>query len=115
MPINTKFNIENNTLLIGVSGEFDSSCYEDFRKVMQEITPLMKSIVVNLRDTEYMSISSLGMLLILRECTINNGQDLQIVEANSFIKKILYEANFGLLLSIKYRSLSDIKQLKLCI
>ncbi len=88
MPINTKFKQDTNTFVIDISGEFKFGCNVNFRKAMQEITPTMKNIIVNLKNTEYMDSSSLGMLLILRDHILKNKQDLQIVGAQGLVKKI---------------------------
>ena len=68
---------------------------------MQEITPPMQSIIVNLQNADYMDSASLGMLLILRDHALKNKQNLQIVGAKGIVKKTLEVANFGKLITMK--------------
>lgn len=99
MKINTK--IHNGALVIEIFGKFNSQCNMDFYKVIQEIEPTMKSIVVNLQNAEYMDSASLGLLLVLRDLTLKNKQDIQITGAKGIVHKMLDIANFGKIFTIK--------------
>jgi anti-anti-sigma factor len=56
--------------------------------------------VVDLKDTEYMDSSALGMLLLLKECSVNNASKIKIVHARPEIRAILDIASFDKLFSI---------------
>jgi len=82
---------------ITIVGRFDFSCHQDFRKAYESIGPVPEC-QVDLKDTEYIDSSALGMLLLLREAYPDTVVKIQ--NATPSVKKILQIANFGSLFKI---------------
>lgn len=88
------------TRTISIRGRFDFGLQRAFRAAYQEADEGASRFVVNLRDTEYMDSSALGMLLLLREHAQALGAQVQIRNSREEIRRILEIANFGQLFDI---------------
>lgn len=91
---------EKKELTVRISGRFDFSVHQDFRKATEWDRDTVKTINVDLRHTEYMDSSALGMLLILRDKMNNNPSAIRLLNANPEVKKILEIANFQKLFTL---------------
>ncbi len=79
---------------IQITGRFDFSQHHDFRAAFEQTPAQVKSFTVDLRATEYVDSSALGMLLVLRDKVNDQKDSVKIVNANPSVKKILEIANF---------------------
>lgn len=93
--------ISNQKLTISISGGFDFSSHKDFRAA----TDLIKSshvthVCVDMRTTDYIDSSALGMLLILNDKMDKTKGSISIVNSKPDVRKILDIANFGQLFTL---------------
>ncbi len=100
MSINTTLNSGEKQITISVSGRFDFSQHQDFRAAFDPVPEEIKKFVIDLRTTEYIDSSALGMLLILRDKVESRTGTIEITNANSSVKNILEIAKFNTLFSV---------------
>ncbi|BCG64553.1 MAG: HptB-dependent secretion and biofilm anti anti-sigma factor [Methyloprofundus sp.] len=100
MPVEVHKDAGKGALRINVSGRFDFSMHQDFRKVSEQDAVGVKSITIDLGRTEYVDSSALGMLLVLRDKVGDNQAAIRIVNARPDVKKILQIANFDKLFTL---------------
>ena len=89
-----------NTLTIAVQGRFDYHAHKDFRSIYKSLNPIPRKIFINLRDTDYMDSSALGMLLLLKDHTGPQGIII-LTEPTPDVYKILEIVNFNQLFEIQ--------------
>lgn len=89
MSISADLSKDGNTLTITVSGRFDFSSLQLFRSAYEKIDAKPSSYVVDLKESEYLDSSALGMLLALREHAGGDNADISIINCNPDVKKIL--------------------------
>lgn len=89
MTITSTVSTDSNELTIIVKGRFDFSALQQFRNTYEKITPKPKAFVINLKESEYLDSSALGMLLALRDYAGSEDANIRIVDANLDVKKIL--------------------------
>lgn len=100
MAINTNIDTGTQTLVIKVSGRFDFGVHQDFRKATEQATQEIKTIVVDMANTDYVDSSALGMLLVLRDKVGDNKSAVLIKSAKPDVRKILEIANFDKLFTL---------------
>lgn len=98
MSISTERSSENNQLIINVSGRFDFSSHQQFRKAYESENA--KEYVVNLEETTYLDSSALGMLLLLRDYAVGEKASVTIINCNDDVRQIFAMSNFDQLFSI---------------
>ena len=85
---------------IKISGRFDFSVHQEFRQAYEQARPDGK-FTLDLKQTEYMDSSALGMLLLLREHAGGDAADISLMHCSPTIHKILMTANFDKLFHIR--------------
>lgn len=100
MAIETKINEERQILEIKITGRFDFSVHQDFRKATQQASTGVNGIVVDMTETDYVDSSALGMLLVLRDKVGENKEAISIKNAKPEVRKILDIANFDKLFTL---------------
>ncbi len=100
MSVETHLDEKTQTLEVTISGRFDFSIHQNFRKVTQQAGAGVKAISIDLSDTDYMDSSALGMLLVLRDKVGENKESITIKNAKTEVKKILEIANFDKLFTL---------------
>lgn len=85
---------------IEIRGRFDFGMQKSFRSFYQDGPDGIRRFVVNLRDTEYMDSSALGMLLLLREHALARDAEILIVHSRPEIRRIFEIANFDKLFKL---------------
>lgn len=100
MAVETHLNTETKILEISISGRFDFSIHQNFRKITQQTDMGVKAIVIDLGQTDYMDSSALGMLLVLRDKVNENKEAITIKNSQENVKKILKIANFDKLFTL---------------
>lgn len=74
---------------------FDFNCVEAFRKSYEGISiPGLRTLVIDLRSTEYMDSSALGMLIQMQKHFEGKVTDFKIVNCRANIKKVLSISRF---------------------
>ncbi len=87
-------------LVIAIDGRFDFSSHQAFREAYQSYENRPESYVIDMQDAIYLDSSALGMLLLLRDFAGGDQSNIQIVNCNQDVKKILTISNFEQLFEI---------------
>ncbi len=94
MAVNVNLKADTRELTVKISGRFDFSVHQDIRKATEQVTSTIKQVIIDLRATEYVDSSALGMLLVLRDKIGGDKEKVKIVNASPEVKKILEIASF---------------------
>ncbi len=89
MTITAKPSTDGNELTIIVQGRFDFSSLQLFRNAYEKVNPKPKAYVIDLKESEYLDSSALGMLLALRDYAGGDEANIRIINSNPDVKKIL--------------------------
>ncbi|CBL46758.1 Conserved hypothetical protein [gamma proteobacterium HdN1] len=88
-------------LTIKIQGRFDFSAHQEFRDAYEKVKDDPKTYVVDMKETTYLDSSALGMLLLLRDHAGGDNSQIEIVNCNPDVKKILTISNFEQLFTIR--------------
>ena len=88
-------------LTIKIQGRFDFSAHQEFRDAYEKAADAPAEFVVDMKETTYLDSSALGMLLLLRDHAGGDTANINIVNCNPDVKKILTISNFEQLFGIK--------------
>lgn len=87
-------------LVIQIEGRFDYQLHRNFRDTYRDLTGI-GSVVIDMRRTDYLDSSALGMLLLLRESVHGGGKkEIILRNVNPQIRNILNIAHFDRLFKI---------------
>jgi len=89
MSITSSLSNDGNVLTIKVTVRFDFSSLQQFRNSYEKIIPKPLSYVIDLKESEYLDSSALGMLLALRDYAGGDNADLSVINCNPDVEKIL--------------------------
>jgi HptB-dependent secretion and biofilm anti anti-sigma factor len=89
MTITASASPDGNELTIKVQGRFDFSSLQQFRNAYEKVNPKPKSYIIDLKESDYLDSSALGMLLALRDYAGGDESNIRVIGANADIKKIL--------------------------
>lgn len=89
-----------NVVTISLPEKFDFKIHGDFRKTY-EAEKKSKNVVLDMRRTQYMDSSALGMLLQLKEFADECNSTVSVANANNNIVQIMQIAHFDKLFKIK--------------
>ncbi|MFY0665870.1 MAG: STAS domain-containing protein [Natronospirillum sp.] len=92
---------DRSALTIQVTGRFDFSSHQEFRKLYESAPADVKQYVIDMTDATYLDSSALGMLLLLRDHAGGDNANIRIVNSNPDVKKILTISNFGQLFTLE--------------
>ncbi len=93
MPVQHTYDSSNKTLQISISDHFNFDVHAEFRETYRNIPANdADTVIVDLRRTEYMDSSALGMLLLLDEHF--PSVKIQLVNCSDYIKQVLEISNF---------------------
>ena len=88
-------------LTIKIQGRFDFSAHQEFRDAYEKAKEDPKGYIVDMKETTYLDSSALGMLLLLRDHAGGDNSNIEIVNCNPDVKKILTISYFEQLFTIK--------------
>lgn len=91
MPVESTLSSDGKKLTIGISGRFDFEIVQDFHNAYAEQKGI--DYILDLRATEHMDSSALGMLLNMRK-TLGDDANIAIINCRPQIKKILTISRF---------------------
>ncbi|WP_199609449.1 STAS domain-containing protein [Flocculibacter collagenilyticus] len=77
-----------------IRGKFDFNLVQAFRAAYAEVGDNNPNVVVDLRETDYMDSSALGMLLNMQKTIKGRVDNISIVNCKPQIKKILQISRF---------------------
>lgn len=89
-----------NTATLFIKGRFDIASYEVFNNAYSEFIGRVQQFQIDLSMTSFMDSSALGMLLLLRE-KAGETTDIELINANDDVTKILQIAQFHQLFTIR--------------
>ena len=91
MPVDSTLSSDGKTLTINISGRFDFEVVQEFRSAYTEHSDV--DYVIDMRSTEHMDSSALGMLLNMRK-SLGDTAKISIINCRPQIKKILTISRF---------------------
>jgi anti-anti-sigma factor len=100
MALATQASTDGKGITISIDGRFDFGVHKEFRYAYERAPTGVTHYVVDLRATQYMDSSALGMLLLLREHAEKTQANVRIMHCSPEVKKILTIANFHQLFTI---------------
>ncbi|MFL1504297.1 STAS domain-containing protein [Pseudomonas sp. O64] len=100
MSVESEVSLDGTKLMITVTGRFDFGSHQAFRDAYERFYKVPEVYVVDLKDTTYMDSSALGMLLLLRDHAGGDNAEVQVINSNSDVRKILAISNFDKLFDI---------------
>ena len=100
MAINAKMDEAEQKLTISVEGRFDFSAHKEFRDSYQCAEGEPRQYQVDMASADYIDSSALGMLLLLRDHAGGDQAEVEIVNCNADVRKILTISNFDQLFTI---------------
>jgi anti-anti-sigma factor len=89
MSIASSVSEDGKELTISVQGRFDFSSLQFFRTAYENVTPKPERYIINLKESDYLDSSALGMLLGLRDFAGGDSANIKIIDCNPDVKKIL--------------------------
>ncbi len=101
MAVTSEISDDGATLTIKISGRFDFSSHQDFRKAYESVSQPSLGFVIDMSSAEYLDSSALGMLLLMREHAGGDKADIKISNCRPQIKNILKVANFAKLFKVE--------------
>ena len=84
----------NKSVSLNISGSFDYSCYQDFRKIYRYEEQQGIFFRINLSKVTYMDSSGLGMILLLKEHTDKLSGKVIVEHPTDPVLKVLSLAKF---------------------
>lgn len=94
MSLTTSASADGQTFTIEIKGKFDFNFVQEFRNAYSTIEGNLDTVVVDLRETEYMDSSALGMLLNMQKSLSGKVNRIKISNCRPQIKKILQISRF---------------------
>lgn len=91
----TRMSVDNMTFTVGVDGDFNFALLHEFKKSYgTDEASSAKNIVVDMRETNTVDSSALGMLLNMKDDLNKKDGEIHIINCNKFVGNILEITNF---------------------
>lgn len=92
----TKLSDNDTTFTIGVNGDFSFSLLHEFRNAYSSNdASSAKNVVIDMRMTDTVDSSALGMLLNMKQHLNKADGEIHIINCNKFVGKIFDITNFN--------------------
>jgi len=101
MTIHSIHSDDGKSIIIGIIGRFDYSLQKSFCAAFEKAEKCINNYIVDMKETTYLDSSALGLLLLLRGHANTNSSDVNIVNCNENIKKILSISKFENMFNIE--------------
>jgi anti-anti-sigma factor len=89
MTITSTASQDGRELTIHIQGRFDFSALQNFRNAYETLDRPADRYVIDMKDSDYLDSSALGMLLALRDYAGGDVSNIRIVNCKADVKKIL--------------------------
>lgn len=100
MAITSNVSDNGKTLTIAVQGRFDFSSLQSFRSSYEKVDPKPSKFIIDLKESDYLDSSALGMLLALKDYAGGDSANISITNCNPDVKKILVITKLDELFSV---------------
>lgn len=100
MSLTTEYANEGKQFIIHVTGRFDFSRVQEFRKSYDGMKDSVRQVVIDFRKTEYIDSSGLGMLLNMRKSLGVDGRSYYLINCSASVRKVLSISRFDKLFVI---------------
>ncbi|GEK07958.1 STAS domain-containing protein [Pseudoalteromonas peptidolytica] len=94
MSLSKNASADGKILTIQIRGKFDFNLVQSFRQAYAEVSDQTEKVVVDLRETDYMDSSALGMLLNMKKTLGTSVSSIHISNCRPQLKKILQISRF---------------------
>ncbi|ATG78169.1 MULTISPECIES: STAS domain-containing protein [unclassified Pseudoalteromonas] len=94
MNLTKSTSADGTTLTIQIKGKFDFNLVQSFRQAYAQINENIVKVIVDLRETEYMDSSALGMLLNMKKTIESQVGTIEISNCQPQLRKILQISRF---------------------
>lgn len=94
MSLTASKSADGEILTIQIKGKFDFNLVQCFRQAYADLDATVKRVVIDLRETDYMDSSALGMLLNMKKNLTDRVESIQISNCQPQLKKILQISRF---------------------
>lgn len=94
MSVSISVSDDKKTATIKVSGRFDFSLHNEFRKAYKDVQVTEGQYIIDLKGTDYLDSSALGMLLLLKEHVEAHASKVKIINLSKDIREIFIIASF---------------------
>lgn len=94
MSLTKQFSNDGKQLIITIKGKFDFSLVQEFRQAYANIGDTQPTVLIDLRETEYLDSSALGMLLNMRKSLGQSVKEIQLINCRPEIRRILDISRF---------------------
>ncbi|MFT5164465.1 MAG: anti-anti-sigma factor [Alteromonadaceae bacterium] len=94
MSLSYNLSGDGKTFTIQIKGKFDFNVVQAFRAAYENVGDGKPKVLVDLRETEYMDSSALGMLLNMQKSLGDTVESIRIGNCRAQIKKILQISRF---------------------
>jgi len=100
MGFSAQLSADGGELKMAIDGRFDFNIHADFRNAYRDL-PANTRYVIDLGKATYMDSSAMGMLLLLREHAGEKDANIQLLNCNADIRKILSISNLDKIFTIE--------------
>ena len=94
MTVKADLSKQEDVLTISIDGKFDFGSLKEFRQAYTGDHQRVQKYVVDMRRTETMDSSALGMLLNMKKYLNKADREIRIINCGPTLKKILLIARF---------------------
>lgn len=94
MSLSKNASADGKILTIQIRGKFDFNLVQSFRQAYAEVGEQTEKVVIDLRETDYMDSSALGMLLNMKKTLGDSIGSIHISNCRPQLKKILQISRF---------------------
>jgi len=95
MNITSQFSEDGKIFTISIKGSFDFFQLNDFRDIYSDEDIKTSKVVIDMRDTETIDSSALGMLLNMQRHLQKEDGDISIINCNDVVGKIFSITHFS--------------------
>jgi Anti-anti-sigma regulatory factor (antagonist of anti-sigma factor) len=101
MPLHRQFANDGKELIIAIKGKFDFGLVQEFRQAYNNVGDQQPTVFIDLRETEYLDSSALGMLLNMRKSLGKSVKSIHIINCRPEVRSILDISRFDKLFVIE--------------